>query len=1115
MIVPIEIEPSKIAIGPFHLAVVLNNKIWLYNIVGNELMNQISNELEFTDIIKDLRLNETYLALLFNNGTLQFQLIEQSMLQNQPQTSPPNNLVSNSFSTSTDDHSKNYNRFQIFVYPDSYDSMNQSTNENIKRNVVTAFFLTQDFLIFSLENGSIIYFVLQDWNHTTIYRHDESIQMLQANFNGTKLIIVDRRNEAFVFNAYSEQLVKIDSDHVPTRPIKILWESWLNDRFVFTISDNRFISVFSISSTETIEQPSVDYVGRMKIPSGQYPLLLYNGVVVCQTKSGKTSNFVLSTHDYSIKENLDSDSYSMSSKRIAIIKNLIKLRRYQDAIKICLYLNEKDLWDELAKSAIRDMEINVAIRVYKQIHKYSMVFCLERVALIEENRLVCGLLAEILGDFDLAQKHFLSSSRPMYALEMRKNLQQWKEALALARHLSPQEIPKVCYDLAIQQEFRQEFAKALENFKLGLDGLMNYQQNNDEEGDRKIESIKLSPPSSSVPNETVELCLAGIARNSIRCGNLNEALSIASKLTNKELINELATILESFNHLQESALFYEKCSEINRAASLYLRIGNQNKLGQLIPMIDDPEILYQYAQWKETKKQYRQAMEIYSRAQHWLDVVRINLDHLNNPGEAARIVRENSSVEGAKLVARFFQNLNKMNAAIEFLIISNCFDDAYNLALTTHQMDVYADLMQHHLNSDLNQQDLRTIAIYYEQENNFFKAGKFYCFAKQYKKGVKLLLKSIQIDEVDKNNTNNNINSIMDEEKINNIKNNSYDEDGHHSDQNGTDPIIHLDEKLQKPIRKLTKETEALSLAIDSATKAKDEEINRMILDLLLGETDGIPRDFKYLFRFYMKMQLWSEAAKTSIIIAREEQNSGNYRNAHQLLFQMCSELKLNQKPIPSEMIFNLMLVHCYLLAKMWIRIEGHDISSKLLIRIYENVKQFPAHSIQILSFVVIECLRAGYQNNALKFAYALMRIENRDQINPKLRKPIENLVRKSAKRPIAEKDLQRELQLSSSPCPNCSIEILDDQFSCNNCRTSIPFCIASGMHIHHNDLTRCPNCLFPANKTELIRLLFGSNSPQQTPSNIGHCPMCEKEIHLEQIAECQMEDIINLHTSG
>lgn len=163
----------------------------------------------------------------------------------------------------------------------------------------------------------------------------------------------------------------------------------------------------------------------------------------------------------------------------------------------------------------------------------------------------------------------------------------------------------------------------------------------------------------------------------------------------------------------------------------------------------------------------------------------------------------------------------------------------------------------------------------------------------------------------------------------------------------------------------------------------------------------------------------------------------------------------------------------------------------------------------------MIECLRAGYQNNALKFAYALMRIENRDQINPKLRKPIENLVRKSAKRPIAEKDLQRELQLSSSPCPNCSIEILDDQFSCNNCRTSIPFCIASGMHIHHNDLTRCPNCLFPANKTELIRLLFGSNSPQQTPSNIGHCPMCEKEIHLEQIAECQMEDIINLHTSG
>jgi len=32
---------------------------------------------------------------------------------------------------------------------------------------------------------------------------------------------------------------------------------------------------------------------------------------------------------------------------------------------------------------------------------------------------------------------------------------------------------------------------------------------------------------------------------------------------------------------------------------------------------------------------------------------RINLDHLQNPEEAVRIVKETQSVEGAKMVARF------------------------------------------------------------------------------------------------------------------------------------------------------------------------------------------------------------------------------------------------------------------------------------------------------------------------------------------------------------------------------------------------------------------------------------------------------------------------------
>ena len=54
-----------------------------------------------------------------------------------------------------------------------------------------------------------------------------------------------------------------------------------------------------------------------------------------------------------------------------------------------------------------------------------------------------------------------------------------------------------------------------------------------------------------------------------------------------------------------------------------------------------------------------------------------------------------------------------------------------------------------------------------------------------------------------------------------------------------------------------------------------------------MGETDGIPKDAKYLFRLYMARNQYKEAAKTAIIIAREEQAQGNYRNAHDVLFNM------------------------------------------------------------------------------------------------------------------------------------------------------------------------------------------------------------------------------------
>ena len=449
-------------------------------------------------------------------------------------------------------------------------------------------------------------------------------------------------------------------------------------------------------------------------------------------------------------------------------------------------------------------------------------------------------------------------------------------------------------------------------------------------------------------------------------------------------------------------------------------------------------------------------------------MVRILLDELKNPGDAVRIVKELKSVEGAKMVAKFFQKMGDMTSAIEFLVLSKCSGEAFQVASSTGQMDTYANVLFNYYkekesemkeessegssekvsNLGTNQEldsllkDFHSIALYYEQSKVPLLAGKFYCLARNFKKGVKLLLSSI---------------------------------------------------KLQPE-----NESEAIQLAIDSAAKSREESVIRSLIDFLIGDVDGVPKDFKYLFRLYMKLGHFKEAAKTALIIAREEQNSGNYRNAHSLLFEMSQELKKNKILIPSEMSSSLMLLHSYLLAKVWIKIGDHEKGAQLLIRVSNNISKFPsrecqvinsahvlnffvADTVPILTSTVVECSRAGLKKQAFEFATILMNPEYREKMEPKLRRKIETLVRKSAGvrrssasgQPNGNGDDEEGVQ---APCPFCSKPLAVMELTCHWCKNRVPFCIASGQHVTKNELSQCPNCEFPAIQSILERSELWNN---------------------------------------
>ncbi len=99
--------------------------------------------------------------------------------------------------------------------------------------------------------------------------------------------------------------------------------------------------------------------------------------------------------------------------------------------------------------------------------------------------------------------------------------------------------------------------------------------------------------------------------------------------------------------------------------------------------------------------------------------------------------------------------------------------------------------------------------------------------------------------------------------------------------------------------------------------KAKNDALTHQLLDFLMGDTTGVPQDPHYIFHLHIALGNYGDAAHMAIIIARQEQEVGKYKNAHGILFDTYKDLEARNINIPSELKRNLMLLHSYILAKV------------------------------------------------------------------------------------------------------------------------------------------------------------------------------------------------------
>ncbi|EHB16212.1 WD repeat-containing protein 19, partial [Heterocephalus glaber] len=844
--------------------------------------------------------------------------------------------------------------------------------------------LTCEFLIYGTDTGVIQYFYIEDWQFVNDYRHPASVKKIFPDSNGTRLVFIDEKSDGFVYCPVNDATYEIP-DFSPT--IKgILWENWPLNKGVFVAYDDDKVYTY-VFHKDTIQGSKVIWAGSNKLPFAHKPLLLYNGELTCQTQSGKTNNIYLSTHSF-----LHSSKDVGPEELRQMLAQTLTLKRFTDAWDICKTLNNPTTWQELGRACLHHMKVDFAIRVYRAIRNVGMVMSLEKIKGIEDYHILAGNLAMFTNDFNLAQDLYLASSCPVAALEMRRDLQHWDSALQLAKRLAPEQIPFISKEYAIQLEFMGDYANALAHYEKGITG-------DDKEHD--------------------ELTLAGVARMSIRMGDIRRGVNQALKHPSRVLKRDCGAILENMKQFSEAAQLYEKGLYYDKAASVYIRCKNWAKVGELLPHVSSPKIHLQYAKAKEADGRYKEAVVAYENAKQWNSVIRLYLDHLNNPEKAVSIVRETQSLDGAKMVARFFLQLGDYGSAIQFLVMSKCNNEAFTLAQQHNKMEIYADIIG---SEDTSNEDYQSIALYFEGEKRHFQAGKFFLLCGQYSRALKHFLKCPSSED-----------------------------------------------------------NMAIEMAIETVGQAKDELLTSQLIDHLLGENDSMPKDAKYLFRLYMALKQYQEAARTAIIIAREEQSAGNYRNAHDVLFSMYAELKSQKIKIPSEMATNLMILHSYILVKIHVKNADHLKGARMLIRVANNISKFPSHIVPILTSTVIECHRAGLKNSAFSFAAMLMRPEYRNKIDSKYKKKIEAMVR----RPDTT-----ETEEAMTPCPFCQFLLPECELLCPGCKNNIPYCIVTGRHMLKDDWTVCPHCDFPALYSE-FKILLNTEST---------CPMCSERLNSAQL---------------
>lgn len=543
--VTVELEPSLLALGSRHVAAGMNQLVYYHSIAdSSEGGSSFVQKKEYVGKVFEVQLNSKYAAVLTDTKAMLHTI------------DPPSSSSSNESRT----------------FP---------SREEGSFSKVTCIALTEDFLFYGTEAGSVEVFSLGEWELLSgaELRLNKPIKKLYPNLNGTRVVVIDSSTQSFLFNPVTGGGVNqsiAQFEDAPSSVQTVIWDQ--EEKNVIMMFDGKCMHTF-IYIQNSIKGTLLTKLGPVVISSegeisltpdkielnpGNVPILSTGGMLTCQTVAGSLSSIV---HPFFLEldpsssrskqqqsRSRDDDESTKKDKKVLANKfcQAIALLKLNAAWEVALELDRRQFWLALSHRAMELMNIELASRVFRQLGDAGMVMALQECMYVEDRNLLAGHIQLLFGNYTAAQEFFLNSSRPTVALDMRRDLLQWDKALTLSQVLSPPQVPDICIRYGQQLEFRDDADSALKMFEDALAA-------QDEHG------------VGTCPQALVPVAMMGVARCTLRLGNIRQGIRLANDLDDKQLFIDCAGILEGIKQYSDAASMFLKGQQYERAAELYIK----------------------------------------------------------------------------------------------------------------------------------------------------------------------------------------------------------------------------------------------------------------------------------------------------------------------------------------------------------------------------------------------------------------------------------------------------------------------------------------------------------------------------------------------------------------